>query len=55
MNWSSPFDEPIKLADGRKLVTLKDAGSLDPGRDARRPDDVRADRRHAGIEPSPRS
>ena len=33
MNWSSPFDEPIKLADGRKLVTLKDAGSLDPGRD----------------------
>ena len=27
MNWSSPFDEPIKLPDGRKLVTLRDAGN----------------------------
>jgi hypothetical protein len=26
-------------------------GSLDPGGDIWRPDDVRPDRRHAGIEP----
>jgi hypothetical protein len=24
-NWKRRFDEPIKLPDGRKLVTLKDA------------------------------
>ena len=29
--------------------------ALIPGRDIRRPDDVRAHRRHAGIEPWPRS
>ena len=27
MSWSTRFDEPIELADGRKLVTLKDAGN----------------------------
>jgi hypothetical protein len=30
-------------------------GSPDPSRDARRPDDVRAHRRHESIEPRPRS
>jgi hypothetical protein len=25
--WRRRFDEPIKLPDGRKLVTLKDAGT----------------------------
>jgi hypothetical protein len=30
-------------------------GSLDPGRDNRRPDNVCADRRHAGLEPSRRA
>jgi len=25
MNWSRRFDEPIKLPNGKKLVTLKDA------------------------------
>jgi hypothetical protein len=24
--WKRPFDEPIPLPDGRRLVTLKDAG-----------------------------
>jgi hypothetical protein len=27
VSWSTRFDEPIELADGRKLVTLKDAGN----------------------------
>ena len=27
MPWSARFDEPIKLPNGRKLVTLKDAGT----------------------------
>jgi hypothetical protein len=26
--WSARFDEPIKLPDGRKLVTLEDAGKF---------------------------
>jgi len=26
MSWSRQFDEPILLPDGRKLVTLLDAG-----------------------------
>jgi hypothetical protein len=26
--WSSKFDEPIALANGGKLVTLRDAGNL---------------------------
>jgi hypothetical protein len=26
MSWSRPFDDPIPLADGRQLLTLKDAG-----------------------------
>jgi hypothetical protein len=25
--WSARFDEPIKLPDGKELVTLKDAGN----------------------------
>jgi hypothetical protein len=25
MSWSTPFDDPIPLPDGQKLVTLKDA------------------------------
>ena len=27
MAWSTPFDEPIVLPNGRKLITLKDAGA----------------------------
>jgi hypothetical protein len=27
MSWSRPFDEPIVLPRGRKLVTLRDAGN----------------------------
>jgi hypothetical protein len=27
MPWSAPFDEPIELPKGRKLVTLKDAAA----------------------------
>ena len=27
MAWSSRFGDPIKLPDGRKLITLKDAGA----------------------------
>jgi hypothetical protein len=63
--WSRRFDEPIPLPRGRQLVTLEGRargarvagcyGSLDPGRGVERPDDVRAHRRHAGVEPSPRS
>jgi hypothetical protein len=26
-SWSRKFDEPILLRDGRKLITLKDAGN----------------------------
>ncbi len=26
MPWSTPFDDPIRLRDGRKLFTLQDAG-----------------------------
>ncbi len=26
MPWSTPFDEPIRLRDGRRLFTLQDAG-----------------------------
>ena len=27
MAWSTPFDDPIDLPDGRKLITLKDAAT----------------------------
>ena len=27
MSWSAPFDDPIILPDGRKLITLKDAAT----------------------------
>ena len=27
MTWSAAFDEPIALPDGRKLLTLRDAGA----------------------------
>jgi hypothetical protein len=27
MPWSAPFDDPIELPNGRKLITLKDAAS----------------------------
>jgi hypothetical protein len=27
MPWSTPFDDPIELPDGRKLVTLRDAAA----------------------------
>ena len=27
MPWSAPFDDPIILSNGRKLITLKDAGA----------------------------
>jgi hypothetical protein len=26
--WSTPFDDPIVLPNGRKLITLKDAATL---------------------------
>ena len=27
MKWSTPFDDPIDLPDGRKLITLRDAAT----------------------------
>jgi hypothetical protein len=27
MPWSTPFDDPIELPDGRKLITLRDAAA----------------------------
>ncbi len=27
MGWNRPFDDPIPLADGRRLITLQDAGT----------------------------
>jgi hypothetical protein len=62
--WSRKFDEPIALADGGKLVTLRDAANYITARPkkesdlagvARWSDDVGADRRHEGIEPRLRS
>jgi hypothetical protein len=73
VSWSTRFDEPIKLPDGRKLITLKDAGNYitklpKAEHDAAEwqaamealllvatlggPDDVRADRYHAGDQPA---
>ena len=73
-DWSRKFDEPMALPKGRRLATLKDAGtyitklpkadheaaevagsnvSLDPGGDVGRTNDVCADWRHEGVEPSP--
>jgi hypothetical protein len=68
--WSREFDDPIDLPDGRKLVTLEDAGnyitklpkagmaggdgSSDDRRDAWRADDVRQDRCHEGVKSASR-
>ena len=66
--WKRPFDDPIPLLRGRFLVTLEDRrvrargagmasghGGIDPGGDVGRTDDVRQDRRDAGLEPQSRS
>jgi hypothetical protein len=31
LNWSTQFADPIILPNGRKLVTLKDAATLEKG------------------------
>jgi len=41
VSWDQQFFDPIELPKGRKLVTFRDAA----------PDDVRPDRRYAGVEP----
>ncbi len=66
--WGRRFDDPIPVPRGRQLVMLQATGeyitklptaahdgSLDPGRDARRADDVCWGRRHEGIEPPRRA
>jgi hypothetical protein len=48
------FNEPIPLARGR-LGVAGSNGSLDPGRDVGRADDVRAHWHHAGAKPPRRA
>jgi hypothetical protein len=31
MSWLRPFDDPVTLPDGRKLMTLRDAGEYVAG------------------------